>query len=86
MLRILQKVFEFELERRVCKDKFEKNYWVIESCDDEGFVKYHAFDKTKFPTTTDARKYFDENYKDENYHSCHDCSKEEMQRYARKSW
>jgi hypothetical protein len=68
------------------KDKFEKNYWVIESCDDNGFVKYHAFDKTEFPTTSDARKYFDENYKDENYHSCHDCSKEEMQRYARKSW
>ena len=69
-----------------CKDKFEKNYWVIESCDDMGFVKYHAFNKTEFPTVSDARKYFEENYTDERYNRYHDCTKEEMRHYARKSW
>jgi len=71
---------------RECKDKFDKNYWVIEACDDLGFVKYHAFDKSEFPTVSDARKYFDKEYKGEDYQCYHDCSKEEMKRYSSRSW
>lgn len=69
-----------------CKDKFDKNYWVIKSCDDNGFVKYHPFNKDKFPTVSDARKYFDKEYKSEDYQCYYDCSKEEMKHYASKSW
>lgn len=69
-----------------CKDKFDKNYWVIKACDDNGFVKYHAFNKDEFPDVSDARKYFDKEYKDEDYQCYYDCSKEEMRRYASKSW
>lgn len=73
--------FKQELE-----DKFVKKYWVIESTDDDGFVKYTAYDKSDFPTIADARKYFSENYTGQNYHCYHDCSKEEMKHYASKSW
>lgn len=69
-----------------CKDKFDKNYWVIKSCDYNGFVKYHSFNKDEFPTVSDARKYFDKEYKGEDYQCYYDCSKEEMRRYASKSW
>ena len=69
-----------------CKDKFDKAYWVIKSCDDNGFVKYRPFNKDEFPAVPDARKYFDKEYKGEDYQRYYDCSKEEMRRYASKSW
>lgn len=66
--------------------KFNKTYWVIKSCDDNGFVKYHALNKTEFPTISDARNYFDKQYEHEEYQCYYDCSKEEMKHYAEKSW